>query len=114
MKLLTGYAGYATPTQRGFYPENILNWFPVVSVFFYKYCFFNKPGNSYSRHFFKTSMQWLEIINVIMIIPLLLFFLASLFRKKPSKIFLPEIIFIIGSIRFYWPLCFIGLYVAYL
>src|SRR5258705_4022702 len=30
MKLLTGYAGYTTPTERGFYPENIVHWFPVA------------------------------------------------------------------------------------
>jgi hypothetical protein len=42
----------------------------------------------------KTSLQWLEIINVIAVISLLLFFLIALFRKKtfedlsPMKLFL--------------------------
>jgi len=94
LKLLTGYAGYATPTQRGFYPENILNWFPVVPSSFINIAFLTSQAIHIAGISFKTSMQWLEIINVIVIVPLLLFFLASLFRKKilenisPLKLFL--------------------------
>src|SRR6478735_5932500 len=94
MKLLTGYVGYATPTQRGFYPENILNWFPVVPSSFINIAFLTSQAIHIAGISFKTSMQWLEIINVIVIVPLLLFFLASLFRKKtlenisPLKLFL--------------------------
>src|SRR4030095_3568380 len=30
MKLATGYAGYAVPTARGYFPENLVHWYPVV------------------------------------------------------------------------------------
>ena len=39
MKILTGHAGYALPTERGFYPENILHWFPVVPSSFINIAF---------------------------------------------------------------------------
>jgi len=81
MKLLTGYAGYATPTQRGFYPENILHWFPVVPSSFINIAFLTTQANHIAGISFKTSMQCLEIINVIVVIPLLLLFFTSLFRK---------------------------------
>jgi hypothetical protein len=65
MKLLTGYAGYATPTERGFYPENIVHWFPVVPSSFINIAFFTSQAIQVARIPFKASMRWLEIINVI-------------------------------------------------
>jgi hypothetical protein len=94
MKLLTGYAGYATPTVRGFYPENILHWFPVVPSSFINIAFLTSQAIHIAGISLKTSLQWLEIINVIAVISLLLFFLIALFRKKtfedlsPMKLFL--------------------------
>ena len=82
MKLLTGHTSYATPTERGFYPENILHWFPVVPSSFINIAFLTSQAIHIVGISFKTSMQWLEIINLIVVISLLLFFLASLFRKK--------------------------------
>ena len=82
MKLLTGYVGYATPTERGFYPENILHWFPVVPSSFINIAFLTSQAIHIAGISLKTSMQWLELINVIVIISLLLFFLTTLFRKK--------------------------------
>ena len=82
MKLLTGHVGYATPTQRGFYPENILHWFPIVPSSFINIAFLTSQAIHIAGISFKTSMQWLELINVIVIISLLLFFLSALFRKK--------------------------------
>jgi len=94
MKLLTGHAGYALPTERGFYPENILHWFPVVPSSFINIAFLTSQAIHIAGISLKNSLQWLEIINVIVIIPLLLFFLTTLFRKKsfedlsPLKLFL--------------------------
>src|SRR4030095_9428671 len=82
MKLLTGYAGYATPTVRGFYPENILHWFPVVPSSFINIAFLTSQAIHIAGISLKTSLQWLEIINVIAVISLLLFFLIAFFRKK--------------------------------
>ena len=82
MKILTGHAGYALPTERGFYPENILHWFPVVPSSFINIAFLTSQAIHIAGISLKNSLQWLEIINVIVVIPLLLFFLISLFRKK--------------------------------
>jgi len=86
MKLLTGYAGYATPTERGFYPENILHWFPVVPSSFINIAFLTSQAIHIAGISLKTSLQWLEIINVIVVISLLLFFLIALFRKKTFEV----------------------------
>jgi len=82
MKIMTGYAGYALPTERGFYPENILHWFPVVPSSFINIAFLTSQAIHIAGISLKTSLQWLEIINVILVLPLLLFFLNSLFHKK--------------------------------
>ena len=82
MKLLTGYAGYATPTERGFYPENLVHWFPVVPSSFINIAFLTSQAIHVVGIPFNTSMQWLEIINAIIFISLFVFFLNSLFRKK--------------------------------
>jgi len=82
MKLLTGHAGYALPTERGLYPENIIRWFPVVPSSFINIAFLTSQAIHIAGISLKTSLQWLEVINVIVIIPLILFFLTSLFRKK--------------------------------
>src|SRR6188508_765713 len=83
MKIMTGHAGYALPTERGFYPGNILHWFPVVPSSFINIAFLTSQAIHIAGISLKASMQWLEIINVIVVLPLLLFFLNSLFHKKP-------------------------------
>ena len=94
MKMLTGYAGYATPTERGLYPENIVHWFPVVPSSFINIAFLTSQAIHVAGIPFKASMQWLEIINAIIFICLLVFFLNGLFHKKtfedlsPPKLFL--------------------------
>ena len=94
MKLLTGHAGYAMPTERGFYPENIVHWFPVVPSSFINIAFLTSQAIKVAGISFKTSMQWLEIINAVAVVSLLIFFLNALFRKKtfdklsPLKLFL--------------------------
>ena len=82
MKLLTGYAGYATPTERGFYPGNIVHWFPVVPSSFINIAFLTSQAIHIAGIPFKTSMRWLEIINALTVISLLVYFLNILFRKK--------------------------------
>ena len=82
LKLLTGHAGYALPTERGFYPENILHWFPVVPSSFINLAFLASQAIHIAGLSLKTSLHCLEIINVIVLISLLLFFLNAIFRKK--------------------------------
>jgi hypothetical protein len=82
MKLLTGHAGYATPTGRGFYPENAVHWFPVVPSSFINIAFLTSQAIHLASISFKTSMDWLEITNAVITISLLIFFLTALFRKK--------------------------------
>jgi len=94
LKLLTGHAGYATPTERGFYPENIIHWFPVIPSSFINIAFLASQANKLAGISFKNLMQWLEIINVLAVISLLVIFFKALFRKKtfddlsPLKLFL--------------------------
>ena len=52
------------PTERGFYPENIVHWFPVVPSSFINIAFLTSQAIHVAGISFKTSMQWLEIINV--------------------------------------------------
>ena len=82
MKLLTGYAGYTTPTERGFYPENIVHWFPVAPSSFINIAFLTSQAIHLAGISFRTSMQWLEIINAVMIISLLIFLLNYYFTKS--------------------------------
>ena len=94
MKSLTGHAGYAAPTARGFYPENIVHWFPVVPSAFINIAFLTSQAIHLANIPFNTSMQLLEVINVIAIIVLLVILLNALLRRKfleeitPVKIFL--------------------------
>jgi len=94
MKLKTGHAGYATPTERGFYPENIIHWFPVIPSSFINLAFLTSQGVHLTSLSFDDLMIILEIINVICM-ALLVFFLLSLFFKTgfiktltPFKVFL--------------------------
>lgn len=94
MKSFTGHAVYATPTARGFYPENIVHWFPVVPSAFINIAFLTSQAIHHANIPFSVSMQLLEVINVVAIIVLLVILLNSLLRRKfleevsPVKIFL--------------------------
>jgi len=82
MKVLTGYVGYTTPTERGFYPENIVHWFPVAPSSFINIAFLTSQAIHIAGIPFETSMQWLEVINAVVVISLLIVFFTALIRKK--------------------------------
>ena len=82
MSSVTGHAGYATVTERGLYPDNIVHWFPVVPSSFINIAFLTSQLIKFTGISFDTLMQLLEIINVIAIAALLFIFFKNIFRKK--------------------------------
>ncbi|HEX6847415.1 MAG TPA: hypothetical protein VF144_10565 [Chitinophagaceae bacterium] len=82
MKIGTGYAGYTTPTERGFFPENIVNWFPVFPSSYINLAFLTSQGIRITQVSFEKQMLILEGINVICILSLAIFFIWLFFRKN--------------------------------
>jgi hypothetical protein len=82
MKSLTGYAGYAVPTARGFFPENLVHWFPIVPSSFMNLAFLTSQTNKVANISFDNTMKILEIINVVTIFSLVALFLILFFNKK--------------------------------
>ena len=82
MKAITGYAGYAVPTARGFFPENIVNWFPIVPGSFMNIAFLTSQAHSVVGLSFETTMKWLEIINAIAVFSLIVLFPYLFLNKK--------------------------------
>jgi len=93
IKLTTGQAAYAAPAQRGFYPENIIHWFPVIPSALINIAFLTSQAIHLGGIPFTSSMQWLEIINVVATFTLLTFFIVIVCKKKtllnlsPFKLF---------------------------
>jgi hypothetical protein len=56
MKFLTGYAGYAVPTARGYFPENLIHWFPIVPASFMNVAFLTSQSNRFGISF-ETTMK---------------------------------------------------------
>ena len=82
MKLITGYAGYAVPTARGYFPGNLVHWFPIVPASFMNLSFLTSQTFQVAGLSFNTTMKWLEVINVISILSLGAMFLLLFFNKK--------------------------------
>lgn len=82
MKLITGYAGYAVPTTRGFFPENLIHWYPVVPGSFVNIPFLASQAIRIVGLSLKTTLQWLEVINLITILILVAIFLYWCFNKR--------------------------------
>ncbi len=82
MKSITGYAGYAVPTARGYFPENLIHWFPIVPASFMNVAFLTSQSNQVAGLSFETTMKWLEVINVIVIFSLTFLFLYLFFNRK--------------------------------
>ena len=89
MKIKTGHAGYAAPTERGFYPENIVHWFPVVPSSYINLAFLTSQGIHITGISFADLMNILEIINVVCIIILVLFLINLFFSPEFNKILTP-------------------------
>lgn len=82
MKLITGYAGYAVPTARGFFPEYIIHWYPIVPGSFVNIPFLTSQAIQITGLSLESIMQGLEVINVITILVLAGVFLYWFFNKK--------------------------------
>lgn len=82
MKLMTGFAGYAVPTARGFFPEHLIHWYPIVPGSFVNIPFLTSQAIKITGFSLETTMQWLEVINVITILILVAVFLYLFFNKK--------------------------------
>lgn len=97
MKYTTGYAGYAVPTARGYFPENLVHWFPIVPASFMNVAFLTSQSNQVAGLSFETTMKWLEVINAIVIFSLTAVFLYLFFNKKFLSTLTPfKWFFIIG------------------
>lgn len=82
MKLITGYAGYAVPTARGFFPEHLIHWYPIVPGSFVDIPFLTSQAIKITGLSLETTMQLLEAINVITLLILFAVFLSLFFNKK--------------------------------
>lgn len=82
MKLTTGYAGYAVPTARGFFPEHLIHWYPIVPGSFVNIPFLTSQAIKITNLSLETIMQWLEVINVLTILILVVVSFYLLFNKK--------------------------------
>ena len=82
MKLFTGYAGYAVPTARGYFPESLIHWFPIVPSSFINLSFLSSQTNNIAGITLESTMRFLEIINVICIISIVAVFISLFFNKK--------------------------------
>jgi hypothetical protein len=82
MKITTGHAGYAAPTERGFFPENIVHWFPAVPSSFINLAFLTSQVIHFADISFENSMLILEVINAISILLLAIFLLRLFFKKS--------------------------------
>ena len=82
MKFITGYAGYAVPTARGYFPGNIVHWFPIVPASFMNLAFLTSQSLQVAGLSFDTTMKWLEVINVITVLMLVIIFLSLFFNKR--------------------------------
>jgi len=82
MKLITDYAGYAVPTDRGFFPEHLIHWFPIVPASFMNVPFLTSQATKVAGLSLETTMQLLEVINVIVILCFVALCLYLFFNKK--------------------------------
>lgn len=89
MKLATGYAGYAVPTERGYFPENLVHWFPIVPSSFINLSFLSSQLLHLAGLSVETLMSFLEIVNVIIILALIVFFVSIFFNKKNLSVLNP-------------------------
>ena len=82
MKSITGYAGYAVPTPRGYFPENMVHWYPVVPTSFMNLIFLTSQTIHIAGLSLETIMKLLEVINVIAVLSLTIGFLLLFFSKR--------------------------------
>jgi len=82
LKFTTGHLGYITPTERGYFPENIIHWYPVIPGSFIDFPFFTSQVIHITGIGLTLQLHLLEIINIVLIVILTALFFNSLFIKK--------------------------------
>ena len=82
MKSITGYAGYAVPTPRGYFPENLVHWYPIFPTSFINLIFLTSQSLQVAGLSVETTLKLLEVINVIAVLSLTMIFLLLFFNKK--------------------------------
>lgn len=82
MKSITGYAGYAVPTDRGFFPAHLIHWYPIVPGSFVNVPFLTSQAIKITGLPLETIMKCLEVINVITILVLVAVFIYLFFNKR--------------------------------
>ena len=85
IKLNTGQVAYAAQTPRGYYPENIIHWFPFIPSAFINIAFLTSQAIHLAGIPFQSSMQGLEIINVFATSILVVYFVIVVFKKKTHE-----------------------------
>ncbi|HEU4861467.1 MAG TPA: hypothetical protein VFT15_16595 [Chitinophagaceae bacterium] len=95
MKSVTGYAGYAVPTARGYFPENLAHWYPVVPSSFMNFIFLTSQALHVAGLSVETVMKILEVINVVAVFSLTIVFLLLFFSRKFLAVLTPFKWFII-------------------
>lgn len=89
LKIYTGQAGHILQTQRGYFPENLVNWYPLIPGAFIDFPFLTSQAIKITGLSFGTVMKILEAINIISILLLLALFTHWLFIKKKFKSITP-------------------------
>ena len=82
IKSITGYAGYAVPTPRGYFPENLVHWYPMVPTSFINLIFLTSQSLQVAGLSVETTLKLLEVINVIAVFSLTIIFLFLFFSKE--------------------------------
>lgn len=82
LKSITGYAGYAVPTPRGYFPENLVHWYPVLPTSFINLIFLTSQSFRIAGLQVEPVLKLLEVINVIAVLSLTIVFFFSFFNKK--------------------------------
>ena len=76
LKSYTGEAGYILQTERGYFLENLIHWYPVVPGSLINFPFLSSQAIKITRMSFKDVMLLLEIINAIAIAVAIVAFLV--------------------------------------
>jgi hypothetical protein len=87
LKTYTGQAGYILQTQKGYFPENLVNWYQVVPGAFIDFPFLTSQAIKITGLSFQTIMKLLEYFNVVSIFILLILFIYGLLLKKSFREF---------------------------
>jgi hypothetical protein len=82
LKFTTGQSGYVTPTERGYFPENIIHWYPVIPGSFIDFPFFTSQVIHISGISLVSQLYVLEVINIVSVVILTALFFYFLFIKK--------------------------------